>query len=122
MISFGTFHHLGTSPGGRVAGAERKRFVSRKHVVSVGRFLGRQVLGNAKAVFFGKIKRDQMTSPQKGLVAGCLFFGGTWIGKKPKDLFAEWSERKRENIIIRTKIYNLENYKSKDNLVNGIDC
>lgn len=77
MISFGTcHHHLGTSPGGRVAGAERKRFVSRKT-----RGFGWEIFGAAGAwkcrgyVFFGKIKRDQMTSPQKGLVAGCLFFG-----------------------------------------------
>ena len=32
----------------------------------------------------------------------------------------EWEKkRKRENIVLRAKIYNLENYKSKDNFVNG---
>ena len=91
----------------------------KKHVVSVGRFLGRQVLGNAKVVvFFGKNKKGPNDQSSKGVGCWLLVFGGRGLERNQK-IFCRMEWEKKENRIIRAKIYNLENYKSKDNFVNG---
>ena len=84
MISFGTFHHhLGTSPGGRVAGAERKRFVSRKT-----RGFGWEIFGAAGAwkcrgcCVLRENKKGPNDQSSKGVGCWLLVFWGRGFGKK----------------------------------------
>lgn len=76
----------------------------KNHVVSVGRFLGRQVLGNAKVVvFFGKNKKGPNDQSSKGVGCWLLVFWGRGLERNQKIFLPNGvREKRKQTYILKT--------------------